>query len=847
TITYENGNASLVGNNADTNALLDFTGDNNITIAAINTSDVDITGLTMDATGFTAVLDPVMHMDNTETLTITNGNDAAGTITLQEVEGNELSDIDASDFDGTLNLTLSQIDSTNDDSTPGGTNDGLLEAFTFTAGQGVTTMTLETVGANTPQLNTGSEWVFDFTGAAAGSSLTITDDVVFQAGAILTLINVPMIIDGAVDLSDVVLSVDATTTIDVPAGSSLTLTIDQAKAIDLIGAVVRGEGTTFIVGDGTDNNLGNLDWVGDSNIRTVVVDVSAVTLDTTLPLPQDADGYFDLDVDEASVPDGVGGYIDAGQIVVGSANNDRILLSSLDDTVTGGLGDDLIDLTTGGSDTVVVDAGTDTVTGLAADGAGAGADDVLQVTGATATANAVVATFIATAATSNIGTANISRGATLTDGTIDVSAAGGTKGFNLTGSTDGTASLDTLIGSAFADVINGGNTSQALGAEDILTGNGGADDFIFNIDISQPIEVVPAAAPTVAGNDDEIWDLADTAMANNDGLQSITVFYREGNGNGNFQILDDATIDFNDLDAVGDKIAAELSTRGLATIYDDINDQLLVNGAPGQGVEILSITHSVPAVMTAVEAAASDAADVPQQSKVTIGTGSATLAVAGEVYRLTATPDDGDAITGEYVAMGGETEDAIALALGTSFNTVAGSVNPVNGVVAVVLTPAVPGVSGAVLTLLDGVSDNGGFTLAASSSGGISGTGASQLLTGTLADLATADIITDFSTVEDDTISFGLAAGTGGVSGNFDSSAEVALDTYVDVYNDALAAMSGTNVVYYLGSIQADLLGNGVETVGLVFFDANNDDTPDGVVALIGVNSTNFSFSDIVA
>ena len=92
-----------------------------------------------------------------------------------------------------------------------------------------------------------------------------------------------------------------------------------------------------------------------------------------------------------------------------------------------------------------------------------------------------------------------------------------------------------------------------------------------------------------------------------------------------------------------------------------------------------------------------------------------------------------------------------------------------------------------------------------------------------------------------------MAAGTGGVSGNYDAAAETAGDTYVDVYADAVAAMNGTSVVYYLGSIQADLLGNGMETTGLLFFDANNDDTPDGVIALVGVNSATFTFSDIVA
>ena len=333
-------------------------------------------------------------------------------------------------------------------------------------------------------------------------------------------------------------------------------------------------------------------------------------------------------------------------------------------------------------------------------------------------------------------------------------------------------------------------------------------------------------------------------MIDDDGNQFITVTYREGNGNGIFFIADDASIDFNDLDAVGDIVAAELSTRGLATTYDIVTDQLLVNGAPGQGVEILSI--SAPG-LTAAEAATSDDNDVEQENTVTIGDGTAgAVTIPGEIYRIVVTPDDGDSITAEYVADGTETESSLAFVLGLVFNSVAATVNPVNGVTVVGFVPAVTGVSGAVLTLQDQYGDNGGYTMSVSASGGVSGTGASQLLTGTLADLATADIVTDFATGTDD-ISFGLVAGTGGVSGNFDSAAEVALDTYVDVFNDAVAAMSGTNVVYYLGSIQADMLGNGTETTGLLFFDANNDDTPDGVVVLVGVDASSFTFSDIIA
>ena len=801
--------------------------------------------------------------------TITADEIEGGTINLGRtlptvnagIQGNTLSKIDAGTvgggFDGVLNLgVINDVD---------GTDDVANIAFTMIAGDGVTTATLGAANGRAATLATGSTWSFTYTGADLGSALTISNGAVLQPGSNLVFNDVPVVIKGDVNLT--LVNLDFNTIVDgctiwVPAGQILRLTIEQLMQGDMVD--ITGEGTVVVSGDATGLTGDDIGF----HLHTKGVDISGVTL-IVLPAVggEVAPGVVELNlygaIGDANFGQGpeVAG---PGHNVIGSAYNDLIDIDPLgagpdqDDTVSAGLGNDTI-LGGYGSNTYLVTSGTDTLGDLYGDDATPLTDpehldsnDILVVSaGATALGEVwsegpfpLASGFTATAATINNGTAVLTNVWSGEDMVIDVSLAGGTNGFTLIGSDGNTTGLDRLIGSSKNDTINGGNTDQTSAAAiDIMTGGAGADLFIFDITISDPVGAV-ASAPTVVGNDDEIWDLSDTGLIDDDGNQFITVTYREGNGNGIFFIADDASIDFNDLDAVGDIVAAELSTRGLATTYDIVTDQLLVNGAPGQGVEILSI--SAPG-LTAAEAATSDDNDVEQENTVTIGDGTAgAVTIPGEIYRIVVTPDDGDSITAEYVADGTETESSLAFVLGLVFNSVAATVNPVNGVTVVGFVPAVPGVSGAVLTLQDQYGDNGGYTMSVSASGGVSGTGASQLLTGTLADLATADIVTDFATGTDD-ISFGLVAGTGGVSGNFDSAAEVALDTYVDVFNDAVAAMSGTNVVYYLGSIQADMLGNGTETTGLLFFDANNDDTPDGVVVLVGVDASSFTFSDIIA
>lgn len=274
-------NAGIITYNAEPatagHGQLVFAGANDINITQVNSDDADVTGIDVIATGFTGTwtapgASPGMQMNNTESLTFVNSNtaaaDAAAVITLGSatnagVAGNELSIIDASGYDGTLNLgVLAQIDSTNDDSTPATpANDGLLPAFTFTSGAGLTTLTLDTANGLTPTLAAGSKWIFDL-GNAAGdetvgsltddSTLTITDNAVFGAGdlEIDTGAGAVLVIDGNVNFSTLrpddpatvgvqegLNFVDASTVIMLTAGSTLRMTDDQW--------IAEGGGLTF--------------------------------------------------------------------------------------------------------------------------------------------------------------------------------------------------------------------------------------------------------------------------------------------------------------------------------------------------------------------------------------------------------------------------------------------------------------------------------------------------------------------------------------------------------------------------------------------------------------------------
>ena len=924
TVTY--GYVATVANPTAT-ALLDVTGDNDINITSVNTADVDITALTLDATGFTAVLtapgaSPAFNLDNTETWTITNSNvgDAStivitadaldendesvtvnyvlngvagsevvdvsgidvtdatavaaaveaaleavvgitsgvagdtitasgeagytfsltsvvaggtattlggavdnvsgGTITLGSatnagVVGNTLSVINADNFDGTLNLGIvAQIDGTNDDSTPATpANDGLVAAFTFTSGDGITTMTLATANGRTPTLTTDSEWVFDYTGADAGSSLTITEDVIFQAGAILTLIGVPLVIEGEVDLTEVVLNLSGGTTIMVPAGQTLILTPEQLDELDMVD--ITGEGTVKVVGDASNITLG-------AHLMTVGVDISGVTLIAAPTVGFDVDDTVELvltgadDDSDATTPV-------VGQVVIGSPNMDNITTANgVDNTITGGAEDDT--LTGGdGDNTYIVDAGTDTIIGL-------NTGDVLMVSGgATANADVIGALplpavefgFIATADTVNNGTVVLTGGAD-DDTIIDMTLATGVRGFTLIGGTGDALGLDVLVGSAQADILNGGNNDQGLGAVDTLTGMGGADVFQFNANTSIPAAMsseIQSPLPV----DQEVITI-DAVDVTDNGDETITVNYTL-NG-----IATSVVIPFTAFDpTVPASVALAVATAidGIAGVTATVSlGTVVVTGDNGNSIDIGAITTG--GTIDALALSDIDGTDVEQNERLEIvaGVGGVT---AGEMYTVTALMKEGGGIVGTYEAVPGDTEAEVAAGLAASFNAAAAAAT-INATATLVL-----GIWGVDFT--DEVDDDGGFTLSFSSEGAYGGSGASD---NGAVDLNTADVITDFVSGVDKIQLIGMPAGNGTTYDDAGS-----FTTYALALAAATAAMDG-NVQYFVTSITDDPTP-GYDDTGLLFFDANADGTVDGVIKLTGVNDANFGASDIIA
>ncbi|WP_308219932.1 sialate O-acetylesterase [Roseomonas populi] len=153
-------------------------------------------------------------------------------------------------------------------------------------------------------------------------------------------------------------------------------------------------------------------------------------------------------------------------LLLGGEGNDRLSGGEGNDTLTGGQGNDSLS-GRGGIDTFHVDAGTDSIADL---GLG-GAETLVVSAGARASAN-MAASWVAGAGTWNDGVANVN----LKGFSIDLSAAGGSAGWQVTNGTNATAV--SITGSARADTLTGGNGHDLLlGGEgnDRLSGGEGND------------------------------------------------------------------------------------------------------------------------------------------------------------------------------------------------------------------------------------------------------------------------------------------------------------------------------------------------------------------------------------
>jgi hypothetical protein len=235
----------------DDAATLILTGDADVTVQQLDVSDDDITTLniandgdgTFTATGASPALFDDANGDgayatgnpaevgNLETLNLTGTGNIVfgsndGVTTEWGISAGALSTIDASGLSGALDLgEVRDIDSAN---------------FEFTAGTGVTTLTLTSDTLDADSADTG--WSFDFTnatgnsefhlGSDAGSSLTFTDGpLTIDLGA-----NTTLYIDESMDLTDLDLSITQTLDIVLADGVELTLTAEQADGLNIVEA-----------------------------------------------------------------------------------------------------------------------------------------------------------------------------------------------------------------------------------------------------------------------------------------------------------------------------------------------------------------------------------------------------------------------------------------------------------------------------------------------------------------------------------------------------------------------------------------------------------------------------------
>ncbi len=216
-----------------------------------------------------------------------------------------------------------------------------------------------------------------------------------------------------------------------------------------------------------------------------------------------------------------------------------------------------------------------------------------------------------------------------------------------------------------------------------------------------------------------------------------------------------------------------------------------------------------------------------------------------EVYTVSVMRGDGTSFEGTYTVLVADTEQDVIDGLAASLNANSGGDQTFHTINVGPALPADTHQSGPPAALeiliLDSDMENvgpapGGFVIsAAGGTSSVVALSSSSILDGSETSLADADadVVMDFVSGED-LIDFDtLASGTGA---NYSEGAEVA--DFATALADADTAMDGTNIYYLTSSAAA-----GEE--GLLFYDANADGTADGVVHLIGIDSSSFDDSDI--
>lgn len=313
----DDGDTTAVGGDIGTeDATLTITGENDVTVKSLDTSDAEITSLTVDlmayagtftvtggspafdgddatndtTTSFTVVgsVDSVMTLASTVTTNNDMGYDPEDdfvtynvgdgeTVPYAGVSSGALEEIDVTGMAGTISLgVISQVNS---------------EEFTLLAdgaGQvfGCIGRGLDDGVEEVPELSATGVWTVDGGGAgdddfpgANNVDLEIKE-VIFNNGGQLNLDSVDLCITGDIDMSvlDVAdITITGGTTIEVKEGGKLTLSIEQATVLEDAGINIFGAGTVCIVGESDDSEVGTQDATF-GNLLTATVDLSQVTL-----------------------------------------------------------------------------------------------------------------------------------------------------------------------------------------------------------------------------------------------------------------------------------------------------------------------------------------------------------------------------------------------------------------------------------------------------------------------------------------------------------------------------------------------------------------------------------------
>ena len=395
---------------------IDLGADNNVGNVSITinsgftSASLEIDGSQLDAN--------VTTLSQGETLTVSNASDTALTVTGGSY-GDSITSTDTSAL-GADNISGG---AGNDTITSGGGSD------TISGGAGIDSIT--------------GQGGADSIDAGAGNDIIIVaDDAHFKvSGGVET-------VKGGTGTDTLSFTENAALTLTAPELSELY----SVEKIALAGA--SAQSLTF--GNATFTNLGN----------------DSLTITTTT-------GDSTTSVDGSAVSNGAFLIIDDGS----NTNNDTLIggtgddifrtsgtnMFNADDVITGGAGDDTIQLNNDAAVQVILDfndvTGVENIDTWTVDGISSGAADIEILPGATTALNTGAITVDATASTAGSVTFNVTN-------SVDTVL----KNFTITG---GTVS-DQIIGSGGNDVISGGGTTTGDtltggGGNDTVTGNSGAD------------------------------------------------------------------------------------------------------------------------------------------------------------------------------------------------------------------------------------------------------------------------------------------------------------------------------------------------------------------------------------